>query len=84
MSDASSFMVRLEANGPGVSDDELRSIFTPFFTTKEVGAGLGLSLYSARCIAQQYEGDLSCESGPGGRFILRLPLAHAASTSMQA
>lgn len=84
MSDASSFMVRLEDNGPGVSDDELRSIFTPFFTTKEVGAGLGLSLYSARCIAQQYGGDLSCERGPGGRFVLRLPLAPAASTSMQA
>lgn len=82
--DASSFMVRIEDNGPGVSDDELRSIFTPFFTTKEVGAGLGLSLYSARCIAQQYGGDLSCERGPGGRFVLRLPLVEAASTSLQA
>ncbi len=82
--EGSSFLVIVEDNGPGVSEDELRSIFTPFFTTKDVGAGLGLSLYSARCIIQQYGGDLSCEQGPGGRFSVRLPLLESASTSLQA
>jgi signal transduction histidine kinase len=82
--DHSFFTVKVEDNGPGVPDEELRSIFTPFFTTKEVGTGLGLSLYSARCIVQQYGGDLTCERGPGGRFSLHLPLVHTESASLQA
>lgn len=68
------FQVQVEDTGPGVSEEISRSIFTPFFTTKEVGSGLGLSLYSARCIARQYGGDLTCDSGPGGRFCLSLPI----------
>lgn len=79
-----SFIIMVEDNGPGVSEKELRSIFTPFFTTKDVGAGLGLSLYSARCIIQQYGGELTCDQGPGGRFSLRLPLVESESTSKQA
>jgi signal transduction histidine kinase len=68
------FHVQVEDTGPGVSEEMGRSIFTPFFTTKEVGSGLGLSLYSARCIARQYGGDLTCDKGPGGRFCLSLPI----------
>jgi signal transduction histidine kinase len=80
----SCFMIKVEDNGPGVSGDERRSIFTPFFTTKEVGTGLGLSLYSARYMDQQYGGDLTCEQGTGGCFCFRLPLVDLDSTSMQA
>lgn len=68
------FLVQVEDTGPGVTEEHLRSIFTPFYTTKDVGSGLGLSLYSARCIAQQFGGDLTCEQGPGGRFYLSLPI----------
>jgi signal transduction histidine kinase len=80
----SRFVVKVEDNGAGVSRDELRSIFTPFFTTKDVGNGLGLSLYSARFIAQKYGGDLSCECGPGGRFTLSLPLLAPDVQTLQA
>ncbi|WP_141731165.1 sensor histidine kinase [Oligoflexus tunisiensis] len=68
------FQVEVADCGPGISKEMSRSIFTPFFTTKEVGSGLGLSLYSARCMARQYGGDLTCDNGPGGRFCLSLPL----------
>jgi signal transduction histidine kinase len=68
------FHVEVVDSGPGISKEISRSLFTPFFTTKEVGAGLGLSLYSARCLARQYGGDLTCANGPGGRFCLSLPL----------
>ncbi len=77
------FVMKLEDNGPGISEEHLRSMFTPFFTTRNIGAGLGLSLYSARCIAQQYGGDLTCDRGPGGCFYLSLPL-EPDSTSRQA
>jgi signal transduction histidine kinase len=68
------FQVEVADTGPGVSEDMIRSLFTPFYTTKAVGAGLGLSLYNARCMARQYGGDLTCKCGPGGRFCLSLPL----------
>lgn len=80
----SCFAIKVEDNGPGLSEDKLRSIFTPFFTTKDVGTGLGLSLYSARYIAQQYGGDLTCEQGTGGCFYFRLPLVEMEPNSKQA
>jgi len=78
------FLMKFEDSGPGVAEEHLRSIFTPFFTSKDIGTGMGLSLYSARCIAQQHGGDLTCDRGPGGRFYLRLPLLQSDSSSRQA
>ena len=39
--------VRIADNGPGVPEQYKESIFQPFFTTKDVGAGVGLGLSSA-------------------------------------
>jgi len=59
--------------GPGIADDVRERIFTPFFTTKARGTGLGLAM--AQEIAQEHGGQLSCESavGEGTTFTLRLP-----------
>ncbi|MDP4272002.1 MAG: ATP-binding protein [Bacteroidota bacterium] len=38
------FCIHLTDNGPGISPDNLDKIFVPFFTTKENGSGIGLSL----------------------------------------
>ncbi|MFW5856812.1 MAG: ATP-binding protein, partial [Planctomycetota bacterium] len=73
-------------NGIGISEDNLRLIFTPFFSTKgehstrghpeavHRGAGLGLSV--SRTIAESHGGHLSAESreGAGSTFRLTLPL----------
>jgi signal transduction histidine kinase len=34
----------VEDNGAGISDEHMQNIFDPFFSTKEVGTGLGLPL----------------------------------------
>lgn len=62
-------------SGEGLAADVLESLFTPFFTTKAAGSGLGLGLVISRGIAQDYGGDLTAENRPegGARFTLWLP-----------
>ena len=52
----------LSDNGPGIPDDLADKIFIPFFTTKESGSGIGLSL--SRQIMQLHGGTLKVESKP--------------------
>jgi two-component system, NtrC family, sensor histidine kinase HydH len=60
--------------GPGVSEEDLDKIFNPFFTTKESGTGLGLSV--AHQIVAQHGGVIRAERNPGRgmTFSLTLPL----------
>jgi len=50
-------------NGPGISDDILKDIFIPFFTTKKSGNGIGLSL--SKQIMKGHKGDITVESDAG-------------------
>jgi nitrogen fixation/metabolism regulation signal transduction histidine kinase len=50
-------------NGPGMDADTLEKIFVPFFTTKESGSGIGLSL--SRQIIRIHNGKITCNSTPG-------------------
>jgi signal transduction histidine kinase len=71
-------MVRVEIcdDGPGIPEDVIDQIFTPFFTTKPFGEGTGLGLDLAwRIIVEKHQGNLRVESQPGDtRFIVLLPL----------
>jgi two-component system sensor histidine kinase DctS len=58
--------------GPGIAPDVAQRLFTPFFTTRREGMGLGLSL--CRTVIEQHGGKLDYDTGPGGtrfRFTLR-------------
>jgi two-component system, NtrC family, nitrogen regulation sensor histidine kinase NtrY len=59
-------------NGPGIEPEALEDIFIPFFTTKENGSGIGLSL--SRQIIQQHGGTIKVfsEPGKGCRFVVQL------------
>jgi signal transduction histidine kinase len=65
--------VEITDNGPGVPDDLRDKIFTPFFTTREKGTGLGLAF--VREIVRDHGGDVVVDGAPGGgaRFRLDLP-----------
>jgi two-component system sensor histidine kinase DctS len=58
--------------GPGIPQDVARRLFTPFFTTRSEGMGLGLSL--CRTVIEQHGGALDYDTGAGGtcfRFTLK-------------
>jgi len=68
-------IVEVADNGPGVSDDLMEVIFKPFFTTKDNGMGLGLSM--CQSIVESHGGrvQVRSNSGAGAAFIVCLPLA---------
>jgi two-component system NtrC family sensor kinase len=68
-------------NGRGVSPEQMPLIFNPFFTTKEIGKGVGLGLTTALNIIRMHNGSIHCQSEPGGEtvFTVRLPANGASS-----
>jgi two-component system, cell cycle sensor histidine kinase and response regulator CckA len=72
--------------GKGISPENQTRIFEPFFTTKPAGKGSGLGLAICRDIVREFEGDLSVESQIGAwtRFVVRVPIARAASEAAPA
>jgi nitrogen fixation/metabolism regulation signal transduction histidine kinase len=56
-------VLSVQDNGPGMDSETVEKIFVPFFTTKETGSGIGLSL--SRQIIRIHNGSITCESAPG-------------------
>jgi signal transduction histidine kinase len=71
--------VRIEVRdrGPGVPAELREKIFTPFFTTREKGTGLGLAF--VREIVREHGGDVSVADAPGGGAVFRIDLPAAAA-----
>lgn len=67
--------VRIKDTGVGMSPEVLGKLFTPFFTTREIGKGTGLGLSISREIVQSYGGTIEVDSqqGEGSTFTVRLP-----------
>ncbi len=56
-------VISIADNGTGIEEDKLESIFVPFFSTKEKGSGIGLSL--SKQIMNQHNGTIKVTSTPG-------------------
>ena len=63
-------------DGPGITQANLKRIFNPFFTTKEVGKGTGLGLSICHGIVTEHGGKIYVRSagGQGATFTVELPL----------
>ncbi|HEX2882019.1 MAG TPA: ATP-binding protein [Polyangiaceae bacterium] len=75
---ASFVTIAISDRGPGIAPAARKSLFTPFFTTKEKGTGLGLAI-SARAV-QEMGGRIDVQSGPdGATFVVLMPVEPAAT-----
>jgi signal transduction histidine kinase len=66
----------VEDTGIGMSEDVIKKIFIPFFTTKDVNEGTGLGLAVVHGIVTLHKGSIKVESkvGQGTRFEIQLPV----------
>ncbi len=67
------FELEIADSGPGIRDEDEGRLFEPFFSTKETGTGLGLSVVAH--VAEAHGGSVIAENCPegGAAFTLRLP-----------
>jgi signal transduction histidine kinase len=66
--------ISVSDTGIGISEENISKIFEPYFTTKETGSGLGLTLIFK--IVREHRGDISVKSkeGEGTSFKITLPI----------
>ena len=67
------YRIEIQDSGCGISQENVKKIFNPFFTTKEKGSGLGLSI--VRKIIEGHRGTIIIESneGEGTNVKIQLP-----------
>jgi len=63
-------IISVTDNGKGISGEEFDQIFLPFYTTKEDGSGIGLSL--SRQIMRMHKGNINARSVPGKQTTFQL------------
>jgi signal transduction histidine kinase len=68
--------IEIADNGSGVSGENISKLFTPFFTTKDVGKGTGLGLHVCDGIVKRHGGEIRVQSEPGkgSLFSVILPV----------
>ena len=65
-----SVIIKINDNGSGIPADILDKIFIPFYTTKEEGSGIGLSLSRQMLLLHGSSITISSVEGKGSEFIL--------------
>ena len=74
--------LRITDSGNGVPDHLQSKIFAPFFTTKEVGQGIGLGLSTSASIMNQQGGEILLDTSTANtRFVLRFKKHKSATLS---
>ncbi len=79
---AGGFRVLIEDTGPGIPEQVLQKLFTPFITTKPIGKGTGLGLAVCYGIVNMHGGKIQAGNRPegGAWFDIRIPDSEMADT----
>jgi len=74
-SDQNNFIVEISDTGNGIPKENQSKVFTPFFTTKNIGKGTGLGLAISYGIIKMHKGNITftTETGKGTTFKITLP-----------
>jgi C4-dicarboxylate-specific signal transduction histidine kinase len=69
--------VEVADSGPGIPAEILNRVFEPFFTTREVGSGMGMGLSICQTIMDSHDGSIRVGNRPegGAVFTIHIPLA---------
>jgi two-component system NtrC family sensor kinase len=67
--------IEVQDNGRGLTDEQLKRVFDPFFTTRQEAGGTGLGLSIAHGIVAEHGGriDVHSRCGQGTTFVVELP-----------
>jgi PAS domain S-box-containing protein len=69
---SSSLILKVEDKGPGIADDVFRKLFTPFFTTRTNGTGLGLA--TVKKLVELHGGQVTAANAPGGGAVFTVEI----------
>ena len=69
-------LLRVSDNGCGMPPEVVKDIFTPFYTTKQLGKGTGMGLSIVYGVVKMHAGDITVDSDPGKgtSFLVRIPV----------
>jgi signal transduction histidine kinase len=72
--------LRVKDNGAGMAPEVQKEIFTPFYTTKQLGKGTGMGLSIVYGVVKMHAGDIAVDSevGKGTSFLVRIPIGPTA------
>jgi two-component system NtrC family sensor kinase len=73
-------LLRVSDTGCGLPPETLKDIFTPFYTTKQLGQGTGMGLSIVYGVVKMHAGDIAVDSavGTGTSFLVRIPVGETA------
>ena len=70
-----SILITFTDSGIGIEENNFSNIFKPFYTTKPIGEGIGLGLYTCKTIIEEHEGSIEFQSDKNNTtFTIKLPI----------
>jgi signal transduction histidine kinase len=67
--------ITITDSGIGIEENNFSNIFKPFYTTKPIGEGIGLGLYTCKTIVEEHGGSIEFQSEKNNTtFMIKLPI----------